>query len=296
MAIQTATTSNLENIQNTILAAMRYTAESAAPCKNLVEKFSLGQGEKQITVPKSGTVSFDDLTDGVDIVDSKDLSIGTTDLTTGEKGGKFIVTDKLTRQFNEDVFKMCGRLAGDASERKVDNDIIALFSALNGGTTLGADSRYLVRENAGGCIAFAFAHLFPNPVSVVHHPNAIYMLTSSLAAIGSSYFQGVMQGLPEELLRNFWKVNLGGVNFFWDANIAKISGYNSGYGAIFSKSAMCYIESKTWNTERERDASLRAWEIVVTSDYGVFELDDGYGAPMQYEIGAEATTSTSTGD
>jgi hypothetical protein len=80
------------------------------------------------------------------------------------------------------------------------------------------------------------------------------------------------------------------VSFYNDGNIAKISGTDSGYGAIFSKSAMCYVESQAWRTERERDASLRAWEVVTVSDYGVFELDDSYGAPMRYEIG-DLTTS-----
>ena len=53
---------------------------------------------------------------------------------------------------------------------------------------------------------------------------------------------------------------------------------------------MAIIESKAMGTERERDASLRAWEVVVVADYGVFEIDDSYGAPLTYEIGAVTTT------
>ncbi len=296
MAIQDATFGDLEKAQNVVLAAARYTAENATPCKNLIESFRLGQGQKQITVPKIGAApTLDDLTDGIDIITSKDISLGTTDLTTGEKGGKFILTDKLIRQFNEDVFKMVGRLLGSGADQKVDNDIIALFSALNGGTTLGADNRYMVRENAAGLIAFARANKFPDPVVVVHHANALFILTASTQGIYATYYAGVMGGMSEALLRNFWKFNMDGINFFYDSNIAKITGYDSGYGAVFSKSAMCYVESKAWGTERERDASMRAWEVVITSDYGVFELDDTYGAPAQYEIGAIATTSTSTG-
>ena len=100
-----------------------------------------------------------------------------------------------------------------------------------------------------------------------------------------------MTGFSEERVRNFWKINIDGVNFFWDANIAVISGYASGYGAIFSKDAMCIVESLAPTVERERDASLRAWEIVHVTDYGVFELDDQYGFPAQYEIGNLTTTN-----
>ena len=97
--------------------------------------------------------------------------------------------------------------------------------------------------------------------------------------------------MSAELLRNFWKINIDGVNFFWDANIDKVSGYDSGYGAIFSKSAMAFVNGWSPEVEREYDASLRAWELVMVSDYGCFELDDSYGAAMQYEIGALATNN-----
>jgi hypothetical protein len=290
MAIQTATTGNLEDVQNIILSKVRYTAESATPCQNLIEHFRLGSGEKQLTIPKAGSVSMDDLIDGVDIIQSKDIAITTTDLTTAEVGGKFILTDKLIRQFNEDVFAMVGRLGGDAMARKKDKDIIALFSGLNGGTTLGVADEPLGREQAVGCIAHALAKLYPEPISVVHHPNALSALAKSLMAVGDTYYAGILGDLSEELLRRFWSMRVNGVNFFWDSNIVPDSS-DDGIGAIFSKNAMAIIESQAMNVERERDASLRAWEVVTVADYGVFEIDDGYGAAMTYDCAALGTTT-----
>ncbi len=290
MAIQTATSGNLEDAQNIIIGKVRYTAESAAPCRNLIEHFKLGKGEKQLTIPKVGQVTFDDLTDGVDIIASKDIALTTTELTPSEVGGKFILTDKLLRQFNEDVFSMVGRLGGEAMARKVDKDIIGLFSALNGGTTLGAADEPLNLAQAVGCIAKSFVGLYPEPVSVVMHPNSIGRLSKSAAAIGGTYYAGILGDLSEQLLRRFFKIQINGVNFFWDANIVP-DGSDDGVGAIFSKSAMAIIESQAMNVERERDASLRAWEVVTVSDYGVFEIDDGYGAPMTYDAAALATTT-----
>jgi hypothetical protein len=290
VAIQTATTGNLENASNIIIANCRYTAESATPCQNLIEKFTLGKGEKQLTIPKVGTVDMDDLTDGIDIVASKDITLNTKDLTTSEVGGKFILTDKLLRQFNEDVFAMVGRLGGDAMARKKDKDIIALFPALNGGASLGLAASALLLKNAVGCIAYSFAKLYPDPVSVVHHPNAIAALSKDAAAIGATYYAGILPGLSEELLRRFFKIQINGINFFWDANIVPDAS-EDGIGAIFSKSAMAILESQAMNVERERDASLRAWEIVTVADYGVFEIDDTYGAPMTYDCAALGTTS-----
>ena len=51
MAIQIASETNLANAQRIVIAECRYTAEHSAPCPNLVEKFTLSPGEKQITVP-----------------------------------------------------------------------------------------------------------------------------------------------------------------------------------------------------------------------------------------------------
>ena len=50
---QPATTGNLENAQKTIIAAARYTEEHNAPAMALIEKFTLGKGEKTVTVPTS---------------------------------------------------------------------------------------------------------------------------------------------------------------------------------------------------------------------------------------------------
>ena len=261
------------------------------PTANLVEKFTLGKGNKQLTIPKVGQMEADNLVDGVDMISSEEIGLTTTDLTTGEVGLKVILTYKLINQFNEDVFRMVGRQMGDAMARKKERDLQALFSGLNGGTALGADNNLLNLRAASGCVVFATANKFPSPVAVVHHPNALGELAINAAAIGSTtYFAGIMQGYSEELLRNFWSMRINGVNFFHSGEIDVISGVHSGYGAIFSKSAMCIIEGWAPMVEREQDISLRGHEVVITSDYGVFELDDTYGAPMRYEIGALSTT------
>jgi len=250
----------------------------------------LAKGEKQITVPKVGRMTAADLVDGIDMVDTEDIGMTTTDLTTSEVGMKVILTKKMLRQENEDVFRMVGRQMGDGMGRKKDEDIIALFSALNGGTTLGADGKNMSMTNLAACISKAKSAPYPNPVAVVHHPNALYEMTKgTVITPGSTY--PIPHGYAEDLLKDFYKMKLNGVSVFEDGNIDKITNYDSGYGAIFSKQAMVIVESLGMTVEKDEDISLRAWEVVVTSDYGCFELDDGYGAPMQYEIGDPATNN-----
>lgn len=287
MATQTATTGQLANAQRIAIEQARYTAEHSAPVINLVEHMRLAPGEKSVVVPKVGQMTASDLTDGVDLVASEDIGMTTSTLTTSEVGLKVILTDKLVRQQNEDMFKVVGRQMGDAMARKKDTDLIALFSAFNGGTTLGASSASLTLQNLGACIAFAKANKFPTPVSVVHHPNAVYRTVLNATLI-PSLTNPIPNGFSEDLLRDFYKFVLNQVAVFEDGNIT--SGVAS-VGAIFSMSAAVCLEQVGFNTERERDASLRGTELVVTSDYGVFELDDGYGAPMTYTSSDPSTSA-----
>lgn len=293
MAVQTATTGNLENAQNIILKQARFTAEHSAPVINLFEKFTLPRGAKQVTVPKVGQVTFANLTDGVDLTQTADIGMTTVDLTTSEVGCKFVLTDKMVRQQNDEAFSMIGRQLGDGLARKKDTDGIALFSALNGGTTLGADNIDLEAINLFACMAFAKANKFPSPIYVVHHPNAVYFAMHSMT-VAPETAGDPLAGTDAQraaFLKDFYKMRFNSISVYEDGNIEKISGVDSGYGAIFSQSCMAYLESVGFNKETERDASLRATEVVVTADYGVFELDDGYGAPMRYEIGNPATNN-----
>lgn len=298
MSIQTATTGQLEDAQRIAIETTRYTAEHNAPMLGLIERMRLSKGEKQVTVPKVGQMTATSLSDGVDLADSSDIGMTSTALTTGEVGLKVILTDKLVRQENEDAFRIVGRQMGDAIARKKDTDVLSLFSALNGGTDLGAAARDMELGNVSVLIAHAKANKFPKPVAIVHHPWALFRVgLSMMGLVGSAGAGGAMPAgsvaltsdLGNDLLKDFFEFSISGVPVYHDGNITEDSS-GDGVGAIFSRESMVYLESVGFNTERERDASLRATELVVTCDYGVFELDDTYGAPATFNVAAEATS------
>ena len=60
---------------------------------------------------------------------------------------------------------------------------------------------------------------------------------------------------------------------------------------VADKGAMAALTNVATKTEPQRDASLRATEVVLTADYGVFELDDTKGAGLTYDISALGTTN-----
>ena len=285
---QTATTGNLENASKIIITAERYTEEHNAPALAVIEPFTLPSGSKSVTVPKVAQMSMSDLVDGQDIIDEEDIGMTTVSLTASEVGAKIILTDKLLREQVNNVFTMIGRQMGDGMARKKDTDVIALWPNLNGGTSFSADNQTFSTANVHAAISKAKANKFGNQLYIVHHPNAVAELSKASATTAdTAAAAGLTNGWSVDLLQNFYSGlrPINGVSIFEDGNIDKISGQDSGYGVIADKTAMAYLSSVDTRTERQRDASLRAWEIVMTSDYGVFELDDSRGASFIAEIG-----------
>ena len=289
---QTATTGNLENAQKIIISAARYTEEHNAPAMALTEKFSLPKGAKQVTVPKVDQMTMSDLQDGVDIIDEEDIGMTTVDLTAAEVGAKVILTDKLVRQSAPNVFSIIGRQMGDGMARKKDNDVLALYTNLNGGTKLGAATKFMKASNLQGIIAYAKANKFGSQLYILHHPNAVAYLSKESAVAASSGSSPIPEGWSQDLLANFWSGlrPMNNVAIFEDGNIAEDSS-GDGIGVIADKSAMATLSSVETRTERQRDASLRATEVVMTADYGVFELDDTRGAGVTFDVTALATNN-----
>ena len=290
MAPQAATTGNLESAQKIIIASSRYTEEHNAPAMALIESFSLPKGNKQVTVPKVGQMSMSDLTDGQDIIDEEEIGMTTVDLTASEVGAKIILTDKLIRQSAENVMSIVGRQLGDGMARKKDTDVHALYSGLNQGTSLGTSGTTLKLANVAAAIAYAKANKFGTQLYILHHPNTIFDIANTAVTASQTY--PVPKGWSEDLLGNFFSGlrPLNGVPLFEDGNLDNSTAAAT-VGVIADKSALAVLKSvETW-TERQRDASLRATELVMTSDYGVFELDDSRGAAMTYDASAPSTTT-----
>ncbi len=281
---QTATTGNLENAQKIIISAARYTEEHNAPAMALTEKFTLPKGAKQVTVPKVGQMSMSDLVDGQDIIDEEEIGMTTVDLTASEVGAKVILTDKLVRQSAPNVFSIIGRQLGDGMARKKDKDVLALYTNLNGGTNLGTAGTSFKVTNVQAIIAYAKANKFGSQLYILHHPNAIAYLSKEAATVGTTAGGAIPEGWTADLLKNFFSGlrPLNNVPIFEDGNIT-VDSNDDGIGVIADKSAMATLTSVDTRTERQRDASLRATEVVMTADYGVFELDDTKGAGLTYD-------------
>ena len=288
---QTSTTGSLENASREMITTARYTEEHNAPCMELVEKFTLQKGSDTLIVPKVGQMTVGALVEGQALVDEEEIGMSTVSVQASEVGAKIIITDKLLRENTQQVWQIVGRQLGEAMARKKDGDILSLFSALNGGTALGAAAADFSLVNAASCIGVAKAEKYGSDLRIVHHPNAILKLNKDLTGSASGTIRPIPTGFSEDRLGPFWTgLRLSGVPFFEDGNI-DTDANGDGYGAIFDKGAIGVLTSVAMNREKQRDASLRATEMVITSDYSAFEIDDSRGASLFYDIANPATNA-----
>ena len=284
---QPATTGNLENAQRIIIASARYTEEHNAPAMNLIEQFTLPKGSKQVTVPKVAQMSMSDLVDGQDIIDEEDIGMTPVALTAAEVGAKIIITDKLARQSAENVFSIIGRQLGDGMARKKDKDVLALYSGFS--TDIGAAGRSMSLANVSATVAYAKGNKFGSQVYIVQHPFAVWDIANTAVTASTTY--PVPVGWSADLLGNFFSGlrPINGVPIFEDGNIT-VDSSDDAIGVCADRSALAVLKSVDTRTERQRDASLRATEVVITADYGVFELDDSKGVALTLDAGTPATS------
>ena len=193
-----------------------------------------------------------------------------------EVGLKVIITDKLARQLNEDVFSMVGRQVGDAMARKKDKDLLALFNGLSGAAD-GADAISIAYYGAVSSLLRAVPA--PLPLIAVVHPYQAYVLKAAIATAGTYMLTG---SIVEDVIKTWQVGTWAGVPCYEDGNI-ETTGDTLAHGAMFSKTGcLGYLQSLADTTERERDASLRATELVIVCDYEAFAIDTLYGYDMYY--------------
>ena len=285
---QTSTTGQLENASREMIAQLIYSTENnIVATKDVVEQFSLSSGEDTGIFPKVGKMSFSALAEGQDIIDEEDIGMTTVSVTPSEVGAKVILTDRLLRRNVATNWRSVGRQLGDAGARRENEDFVGLFSGLS--TDLGSAGRILSGENFMNIITRAQEAPLGSDLSLVHHPVAVARLGRDVSSIGSGTIRPIPTGLSQDHLNRFWEFTLLNVKVYQTATITRDSSGDA-IGAIFDRQAFGKLNEQGIRKERQRDASLRAWEMVVTSVYAYFEHDDDRGFGLTLDAAQLSTT------
>ena len=117
------------------------------------------------------------------------------------------------------------------------------------------------------------------------HPYQAHDLAADLAPVGT---YPVPSGISQTVLENHWVGRAFGVDLFQAGNLP-VDGEDDAKGGVFSREALVLVIFKDWAVERERDASLRAWELNVVADYGYAEYQDAWGVEMYFDAAAPSS-------
>lgn len=279
MANETTSTS-LNDLLPSIVAEAMFVASERSIMRNLVKNFTLPMGSgKTITVPRYPLQTAAGVSEGTDLTNSSVSTDGST-LTVSEVGIMTTVTDYARMTSASNVIADVGRLFGEAIARKMDTDLTALFDGF-GTNTLGDGTGNISAAVIFQAVAKLRSAGVPgSDLFCVLHPAIAYDLKANLTNTFANPNAGLIQN---EAMASGYVGMLAGVPIFETSNIANTGTAGDYKGGLFHRDALGLALLQDIKIETQRDASLRADEIVATAVYGVGELYDGYGVELHYD-------------
>ena len=281
MASET-TSSTLSELYTEIVAEALFVASERSVMRPLVKNYAITGGGKVVQIPIYAAVTAASVNEATDLSNTA-IDPSNVQITASENGIMTTLTDLGRNAAPRNVAGDIGKLFGEAIAKKIDVDLTALFDGFS--QEVGDGTAVLSAANVFNAVAVLRKTAVPtSEISGVFHPLNAYDLKSNL----TNTFVGRDTDLSNEALRNGFVGNVAGVNIFETSNMADSSGNNPGTtgdykGAVFHKDALGIAMMQDLKIETQRDASLRADEIVATAVYGVGELHDTYGVELNVD-------------
>jgi N4-gp56 family major capsid protein len=193
------------------------------------------------------------------------------------------VTDLARVSSASDVVADVGRLFGEAIASKIDKDLTALFTSFTtnvlGNITVATNN--LSAADIFKAVAKLRAQGVPgNELYAVVHPEIAYDLKSNLTNTFANPNAGMLQN---EAMMSGYVGMLAGVPIFETSNLVNNGTAGDYVGGVFHRDALGLALMRDIQIETQRDASLRADEIVATAMYGVGVVREQYGVALGFD-------------
>jgi len=276
------TSSTLSELYTEIVAEAQFVASEKSIMRNLVKNYAISGGGKAVEVPVYAAVSAAAVADATDLANTA-INPSSVTITASEVGVMTTLTDLARNSAPRNVAADIGKLFGEAVATKQDTDLTNLFNgfsvALGDGSTAITpavlfNALSTLKENA----------LSTDGCQVVLHPKIAYDLKSGF----TNTFAGLDTDTSNEALRSGLIGKIAGMNVYETSNMANTGTAGDYKGGAFHKDALAIAMMQDVKIETQRDASLRADEIVATSVYGVGEIHDSYGVQLSYDSSIQA--------
>jgi len=265
------TSSTISELYTEIVAEAMFTASEQSIMKGLVRNYTIAGGGKSVEVPIYPTVSAAAVSEAADLSNTA-INPSSVTITASEVGIMTTLTDLARNSASRNVAQDIGRVFGEAIARKIDLDLTALFDGFS--TAVGGADAVLTADTVAQAHANLRNSSVPmNDLALVIHPMVAHDLKRGM----TNTYAGLDTDISNEALRSGFIGTLFGVPVFETANMANTGTTGDYKGAMFHRDALGLAMMQDLKIEIQRDASLRADEIVATAVYGVGELQDSYG-------------------
>jgi len=278
-----STSSTLSELYTEIVAEAQFVASEQSIMRNLVRNYAITGGGKVVEVPVYGTVSASAVAEATDLSNTA-INPTSVSITASEVGIMTTLTDLARNSAPRNVAGDIGKLFGEAIAKKIDTDLTAKFDGFS--QEIGDGTTALSPANIFNAVAILRKNAVPSTdMACVVHPLNAYDLKAGLT---NTFANSNANDLSNEALRSGYVGSLAGVKIFETSNMADTSGNNPGTtgdykGAVFHRDALALAMMQDIKIETQRDASLRADEIVATSVYGTGEIHDTYGVEINVD-------------
>jgi HK97 family phage major capsid protein len=270
-----STSSTLSELYTEIVAEALFVASEQSIMRPLVKNYAITGGGKSVEVPIYAAVSAAAVNEATDLSNTA-INPSSVTITASENGIMTTLTDLARNSAPRNVAADIGKLFGEAIAKKIDTDLTALFDGFS--TAVGAADAALTVAKLFESVANLRNSAVPiSDVSAVLHPMVAYDLKANLT---NTFANSNANDLANEALRNGFVGRVAGVPIFETSNLANTGTTGDYKNGVFHRDALGLAMMQDLKIETQRDASLRADEIVATAVYGVGELHDSYGIEL----------------
>ena len=271
------TSSTLSELYTNITQEAIFTFQETSVMRPLVTLYPLMGSGKVAEVPVYPAISAAAVNEATDLSNTAVNPTSAT-ITASEIGVMTTLTDLGANSASRNVGADIGKLFGEAIAKKVDTDLCGLFSSFTTNTG-GAAGTELTADLLFKAQAQLRTLSVPAPYYGVFHPKALFNLKKTLTQAGYSGTATAISEIGNEALRNGYIGRIAGIDVFENANLT-IDGSDDSIGGVFHPASIGLAMKEDFKVETQRDASLRATEIVASIVYGKAVVKESFGAAI----------------
>jgi hypothetical protein len=256
-----------------LVAAAQYQAYENSVARQITTVFDVpANSGKVVQIPVWGAVSAQVITDE-GAASFADTNTTSATLTLAEIVSAHRVSDMLRDSAASDVIAQLGDQAGRAIAEAMDKQVFDLFAGLTEmGPGAGAE---LTVAHLLKAAAYLRANKVTGPMFAVLNPLQAYSVKAELAAVGGTNLSNV--GNQVQVAGYLGQV--AGITVI-ESGLVAIDGSGDAVGGVFAPGAIAHAMRGAINLESQRQAALRATDVVLTAASGAAVINSAFGVKL----------------